>query len=191
MKVAFLKREYEKKIFSKGQLTQFAQRLAGFCNFPVTDLGIIMQEKSTGVETSTRCTVSDLRNISEIGKTMSCLAFHSDLNIIKLRFQLNTKAITITYNIKGDIENAKQIVFLTEDTLELTRLSEQALSSQREFFEIDESLFILMQQVYERKKDTLAGSFDEYFNQVIKMRCQECIDDFERIVLNQARGGNA
>lgn len=179
MKVAFLKREYEKKIFPKGQLTQFAQRLASFSDFPVTDLGIILQEKSAGVETSTRCTVGDLMNICEIGKTMSCLAFHSDLNIIKLRFQLNSKVITITYNIKGDIEDAKQIVFLTEDTLELTRLSEDNLSSQREFFEIDESLFVLMQQVYERETKNLAASFDEYFNQVIKMRCQECIDDWQ------------
>ncbi|AET68264.1 hypothetical protein Desor_2722 [Desulfosporosinus orientis DSM 765] len=182
MKVAFLKREYEKKIFSKGQLTQFAQRLAGFCDFPPTDLGIIIHEKSADAETSRRCALSDLMNICEIGKTMSCLAFHSDLNIIKLRFQLNSQAITITYNIKGNIENARQIVFLTEDTLELTRLSEEALSSQREFIEIDESLFVLMQQVYEKekKKKNSAGSFDEYFNQVIKMRCQEGIDDWPK-----------
>lgn len=179
VKVAFLKREYEKKVFPKGQLTEFAQRLAGFCNFPVTDMGIIMHQNSAGVETSTRCTVSHLMNICEIGKTMSCLAFHSNFNIIKLRFQLSSKAITITYNIKGDIENAKQIVFLTEDTLELMRLSKQALSSQREFIEIDASLFDLMQQVYERENENSAGPFDEYFNQVIKMRCQERIDDWK------------
>lgn len=179
MKVAFLKREYEKKVFLKGQLTHFAQRLAGFCDFPVTDLGIIMQEKNAGVETSTLCTVSDLMNICEIGKTMSCLAFHSSFNIIKLRFQLNTKSITITYNIRGDIENAKHIVFLTEDTLELTRLSEETPGSQREYFKIDESLFALMQQVYERENKNSAGSFEEYFNQVIKMRCQERIDEWQ------------
>lgn len=140
MKVAFLKREYEKKIFSKGQLTQFAQRLAGFCDFPPTDLGIIIHEKSADAETSRRCALSDLMNICEIGKTMSCLAFHSDLNIIKLRFQLNSQAITITYNIKGNIENARQIVFLTEDTLELTS----------EGKELKDKLFPLALKAYEK-----------------------------------------
>ncbi|WP_052090672.1 hypothetical protein [Desulfosporosinus sp. HMP52] len=191
MKVAFLKRLYENKIFSQGQLTQFAYTLAEFGNLPITDLGIIMHQKSAGVETSTRCTVTDLINICEIGKTMSCLAFHSSLNIIKLRFKLNPQAMTITYNIKGDIENAHQIVFLTENILGLTRYSEQTQSSKQDFFEIEEPLFDLMQQVYEKETKNSDGSFDEYFNQVIKMRCQERIDDLKNIVLLQPRGGKA
>ncbi|ODA40869.1 hypothetical protein DSBG_2310 [Desulfosporosinus sp. BG] len=94
--------------------------------------------------------------------------------------------MNITYNIKGDIENAKHIVFLTENTLELTRLSEQGtgeltldsdeVTNKREFFEIEESLFNLMKQVYERATENSVGSFDKYFNQVIKLRCQERID---------------
>lgn len=188
MKVAFLKRLYENKIFSQGQLTQFAYSLAELGNLPITDLGIIMHQISAGVETSTRCTVTDIIDICEIGKTMSCLAFHSSLNIIKLRFQLNPQAMTITYNIKGDIENAQQIVFLTENILRLTRFSEQTPDSQREFFEIEESLFDLMQQVYERETKNSNGSFDEYFNQVIKMRCQERIDDLKNSSLATKRG---
>jgi hypothetical protein len=201
--------------------------------------------------------------------------------------------LNITYNIKGDIENAKHIISLTENTLELTRLSEQGTgeltldnsksigqtqmnsdlsniidneltnslvnvwqkasnqlqslypiiayqtliapivpsvdgnqlilectdqfakdwiesrykkdiietvrsiepsvegiivrvggsqsneaTNKREFIEIEESLFDLMKQVYERESENSVGSFDKYFNQVIMSCCQARIDDY-------------
>jgi len=211
VKVAFVERQYENKVFSKGQFKQFALKLARFCNLSITDLFILIHRKGDDFETSTISTIDDLMDICEIGKTISCLAFHSSFNIIKFRLQLYSNALNITYNIKGDIENAKHIIFLTEDTLELTRLSEQGTgeltldnsqsigqtqmnfdlrvsgcqsdeaTNKREFLEIEESLFNLMKQVYERETENSVGSFDKYFNQVIKSRCQERIDDYKII----------
>ena len=206
MKVTFVERQYENKVFSKGQFKQFALKLARFCNLSITVLFILIHRKGDDFETSTISTVDDLMNICEIGKTTSCLAFHSSFNIIKFRLHLSN-ALNITYNIKGDIENAKHIIFLTENTLELTRLSEQGTgeltldnsqsigqtqmnsdlsnigecqsdeaTNKQEFLEIEESLFDLMKQVYERETENSVGSFDKYFNQVIKSRCQRCID---------------
>ncbi|WP_139024160.1 hypothetical protein [Desulfosporosinus sp. OT] len=184
MKVAFVERQYENKVFPKGKFKQFAQKIARFCNLSITDLYVLIHRKGDDFET--RSTVDDLMNIWEIGKTIISLAFHSSFSIIKFRLQLYSNALNITYNIKGDIENAKHIVFLTENTLELTRLSEQGTgeltldsdeaTNKREFFEIEESLFNLMKQVYERESENSVESFDKYFNQVIRSRCQERID---------------
>ena len=125
VKVTFVERQYENKVFPKGQFKQFALKLARFCNLSIAALFILIHRKGDDFETSTLSTVDDLMNICEIGKTISCLAFHSSFNIIKFRLQLYSNALNITYNIKGDIENAKHIIFLTENTLELTRLNKQ------------------------------------------------------------------
>lgn len=233
MKVTFVEHQYENKVFTKGQFKQFGLKLARFCNLSITVLFILLHRKGDDFETCTRSTIDDLMNICEIGKTISCLAFHSSFNIIKFRFQLYSNALNITYNIKGNIENAKHIIFLTENTLELTRLSEQGTgelnldnsqsigqtqmnsdqsnilvekdiietvrsiepsveeimvrvsgcqsdeaTDKRVFLEIEESLFNLMKQVYDRETENSVGSFDKYFNQVIKSRCQERIDDY-------------
>ncbi|MDR3668783.1 MAG: hypothetical protein P4L35_18245 [Ignavibacteriaceae bacterium] len=218
MKVTFVERQYENKVFPKGQFRQFALKLARFCNLSITVLFILIHRKGDDFETSTISTVDDLMNICEIGKTISCLAFHSSFNIIKFRLQLYSNALNITYNIKGDLENAKHIIFLTENILELTRLSEQGTgelpldnsrhkkdiietvrsiepsveeiivrvgrcqsdeaTNKQEFLEIEDSLFDLMKQVYDRVTENSVGSFDNYFNQVIRSRCQERIDDY-------------
>jgi len=196
VKVTFVDRQYDNKVFSKGQFKQFALKLARYCNLSITVLFILIHRKGDDFETSTISTVDDLMNICEIGKTISCLAFHSSFNIIKFRLHLFSDALNITYNIKGDIENAKHIIFLTENTLELTRLSEQGTgeltldNSQsigqtqmnsdlgKILIEIEDSLFNLMKQVYERETENSVGSFDKYFNQVIKSRCQGRIDDY-------------
>lgn len=207
MKMTFVEHQYENKVFPKGQFRQFALKLARFCSLSITDLSILIHRKGYDFETSTLSTVDGLMNICEIGKMVSCLAFHSSFNIIKFRLQLYSNLLNITYNIKGDIENAKHIIFLTENTLELTRLSEQGTgevslvrsiepsvggiivragacqsddpTSEREFIEIEQPLFDLMKQVYERETEDSVGSFDKYFNQVIKSRIQERIDDYK------------
>ena len=208
MKVTFVECQYENKVFPKGQFRQFALKLARFCNLSITDLFILLHRKSNDYETSTISTVDDLTTICEIGKMISCLAFHSSSNIIKFRLQLYSNALNITYNIKGDLENAKHIIFLTENILELTRLSEQGAgelthdnghsigqtqmnseldnilidqsdeaTNEREFLEIEDSLFDLMKQIYEKETENSVGSFDKYFNQVIMSRCQERIEE--------------
>ena len=295
MKITFVERQYENKVFPKGQFKQFALKLARFCNLSLSVLFILLHRKSDDFETSTICTVDDLMNICEIGKTISCLAFHSSSNIIKFSFQSYLNALNITYAIKGDMENAKHIIFLTENTLELTRLSEQGTgeltldnsqsigqtqmdsdlsnilidnestnslvnvwqkalnqlqslysiiayqtwivpivpsvdgnqlilecpdefakdwiesrykkdiietvrsiepsvegiivrvignqsdeaTNKWEFLEIEKSLFDLMRQVYEKETENWVGSFDKYFNQVIKSHLQERIDDYQ------------
>lgn len=208
MKVIFAEHQYENKVFSKGQFKQFAQKLARFCNLSITELFILIHRNADDFETSTKSTVDDLLNICEIGKTNSCLAFHSSFNIIKFRLQSHSNALKVSYNIKGDIENAKHIIFLTEKNLELTRFSEQSTGklaldnsqsaektqlnsdlrvgdcqsdqsiNKRGIFAIEESLYDLMRQVYEREIKNSVGSFDKYFNQVIKSRCQERIDNY-------------
>lgn len=203
MKVTFVERQYENKVFSKGQFKQFALKLARFCNLSITDLFILIHRKGNDFESSTISTIDDLTNMCEIGKTISCLAFHSSFNIIKFRLQFNSNALNITYNIKGELENAKHIIFLTENILELTRFREQGTgelaslepsvegiivrvgdcqsdetTNKQAFLEIEESLFDLMKQVYEREPKNSVGSFDQYFNQVIMSRCQERIDDY-------------
>jgi len=196
VKVTFVERQYENKVFSEGQFKQFALKLARHCNLSIAVLFILIHRKGKDFETSTISTVDDLMHICEIGKTISCLAFHSSFNIIKFRLHLYSNALNITYNIKGDLENAKHIIFLTENTLELTRFSEQGtdeltLDNSQSFgqtqmnsdlgnilIEIEDSLFNLMKQVYERETENSVGSFDKYFNQVIKSRCQGRIDDY-------------
>ena len=227
MKVTFVERQYENKVFPKGQFKQFAQKLARFYNLSISDLFILIHQKGHDFENNSVSTVDDLTNICEIGKTIRCLAFHSSFNIIKFRLQLYSNALNITYNIKGDIENAKHIIFLTENTLKLTKHSEQGTgeltldscqsagqiqmnrykkdiietgrsiepsaegliargsgcqsdeaTDKQEFLEIEASLFDLMKQVYERETETTVGSFNKYFNQVIKSRCQERINDY-------------
>ncbi|WP_088225083.1 DnaA N-terminal domain-containing protein [Desulfosporosinus sp. FKB] len=291
MKVTIVNRQYENKVFSKGQFKQFALNVAGFCNLSLTDLFILILRK--GTDTSIRSTVEDLINICGIGKTINCLAFHSSFYIIKFRLQIYSNDLNVQYNIKGNIENAKQILYLTENTLELTRHREQGTgelsfdnvqsfgntqvngelrnilinnelstslkdlwqralnllkslipirayenwiapivpsldgnhlilecadkfakdliencykkdiikivrsikpsvegiivrvsdfqsderTNKHECIEIEESLFDLMKQVYERETENSVGSFDEYFNQVIMTRCLERIDN--------------
>lgn len=218
MKVTFVERQYVNKVFPQVQLKQFAQQIAWFCKLSITDLCILIHRKDNDLETNTICTVEDLMNIYESDKTISWFSFHCSFYIIKFKPQLYSNALNISYNIKGDIENARHVVSLTENTLELTRLSEertgdltlddsqsiwQPLSIDNEFslpsiepsvkgmsirvggclineetnklkfFEIEESLFNLMKQVYEREAENSVGSFNNYFNQVIKSRCQE------------------
>jgi len=49
--------------------------------------------------------------------------------------------------------------------------------NKRKFLEINEPLFGLMKQVYERDiENTARCSFDKYFNQVIELHCHDRMD---------------
>lgn len=118
-------RIYEYKVFKNGQLKQLALRLARFCNISPSDGFIFLHYKDDEFDTSTIATVDELENICEIGNPLDTLSFHYNNNVIQFSLSLFLKAFSVTYIIDGDIEYSKKLIFFVENTLELTRISNE------------------------------------------------------------------
>jgi len=119
-KTTHVERQYENKVFLIGQIRRFALKLSRHCNISPSHFLIYLNQTEDGFETSTISTIDDLLNIREING----LAFYSSSGVI--RFDKSySNSLNIRFSINGGIEIVNQIILLTENTLELTRLSEK------------------------------------------------------------------
>jgi len=94
-------RQYENKVFLKGQFKQFTLKLCRYFNILPTDGYAFLRQKDQDFEISTKVTVDELENICEIGTTVSRLDFHYNYNIIKLSCKSCSKALNVLYVING------------------------------------------------------------------------------------------
>lgn len=200
-KTTHVERQYENKVFLIGQIRRFALKLSRYCNIFPSRFLIYLNQTEDGFETSTISTIDDLLNIREING----LAFYSSSGVI--RFDKSySNSLNIWFSINGGIEIVNQIILLTENTLELTRLSEKGTGkltidnsipieeiasnssgkganqseeaiNKPQLLEIDEPLFELMKRVYERETENPVGSFEEYYKKVIRLHCLEHMAD--------------
>jgi len=196
VKVTFVERQYENKVFPKGQLKQFALKLCRFLNILPSDGYAFLRQKDQGFEISTKVTVDELENICEIGTTVSRLDFHYNYNIIKLSCQSCSNALNVLYVINDNMKYSEKLIFFVENILEITRLTKEiseltdghrqdipdistveeaeVVIKKRQFLEIDKPVFKLMKQVYEREiENTVGWTFEKYLHQVIQAHCQE------------------
>ncbi|WP_088226117.1 DnaA N-terminal domain-containing protein [Desulfosporosinus sp. FKB] len=120
--------DYKYKIFSSGQLKQFALKLARFCDMPTSDSRIFLHRREAGFETSTQSTIDKLDTNLRIGTIPESLGFHYKGHIIILSLKNENENIHVTYILDCDIEYSKKLIFFIENTLSLTRLSEQEAS---------------------------------------------------------------
>lgn len=123
-----LNREYECKVFNRGQIKQFALNLAEFCKQLSLEDCTFLTYKDDGFETSTMVTDDDLENICEISAPLNSMAFHYNSVYIHLMLLRHSKNLRIIYEIDGDIKNAKELVSFVENTFELKRLIEEEAS---------------------------------------------------------------
>lgn len=118
-------RNYEYKVFEKGQIKQFAIKLARFCNISSSEVYILLHYKDDEFDTSSQVTVDELEDLCEV--CTHTLTFHYNHNSIRFSLGLDSKALNILYLIDGDIEYTKKFIFFVENTLELKRLSKQEI----------------------------------------------------------------
>lgn len=174
-------REYEYKVFEKGQLKDFALKFARFCKIEPSKGNIFHSHKVGKFDTSTNLSIDELDNICEIGNTRESVYFFYNYNM--LFFSLSSQStLHASYTIEGDIEYAKKLIFLVENALELRVLKEQDQDdetiSESKFLEIDGALFQLMRQDFEKESDITTGeTFESYFHKVIKSHCQKRIEN--------------
>lgn len=81
---------------------------------------VYLDQTEDGFETSTISTIDDLLNIREING----LAFYSSFGVIRID-KTYSNSLNIRFSINGEIEIVNQIILLTENTMELTRLIEK------------------------------------------------------------------
>ena len=124
-----VKREYEYKIFAKGQLKQFITELAQFCGISPSDVSVCLRYKDGEFDTSKDATIDELENICEVGTPLESLNFHFESNIIFFSSNVFSseflKGLSVAHMIFSDIEYTKKLISFVENTLELKRLSEQ------------------------------------------------------------------
>jgi len=181
-------RQYENKVFPKGQFRQFALKLCRFLNISPLDGYAFLRQKDQDFEISTKATVDELENICEIGTKISRLDFHYNYNIIKFSCKSYSNTLNVLYVINGNMQYSEKLIFFVENILEIKRLTEEISEltdgqskqtiSKRQFLEIDKPVFELMKHVYEREtEDTVGLTFEKYFHQVIQSHCQGIMGD--------------
>jgi len=180
-------RQYENKIFPKGQFKKFAFKLCRFLNVLPSDGYAFIRQKNQDFEMSSKVTVDELENICEIGTTVSRLDFHYNYNIIKLSYTSCSNALNVLYVINGNMKYTEKLIFFVENILEITRLTEEIIEltdchcedskeplNKRQFLEIEQPVFKLIKQAYERETENTVGwTLEKYLHQVIQTHCQE------------------
>lgn len=113
--------------FPKGRFKQFALELAQFINISPSDVSIMLDRKEDGFEVRTEATLDDLENICDIGTTSNELSFIYDSNHMYFSLDTSSKTLSVSYLIYNDLEATQKFISFVEDTLELSRLSEQEI----------------------------------------------------------------
>lgn len=121
-----LKREYECKVFEKGQLKLSVLKLIEFLDIQKSEFAMKSQYKDGEFEITKDAMIDELEDICDIG-TLDILALHFGKHSIMLSTSLILKELFITYMVFEDVEYTKKLVSLTESTLELKRISDRVI----------------------------------------------------------------
>ncbi|ODA40870.1 hypothetical protein [Desulfosporosinus sp. BG] len=116
-------RQYENKLFDKGEFKKFVLKLCRFLNILPSDGYTFIRQKDQDFEISSKVTFDELENIYYIGTTVSRLDFH--YNIIKLSSTSCSNALNVLYVINGNMKYSEKLIFFVENILEITRLTEE------------------------------------------------------------------